>query len=87
MLSADALEAADDLRSAATATEPDAGTAARVNAALGALHWARYRAGAAEQDGDLSTALDLFEPLLTVRPNWSRCPCAAPWWQRRRRDR
>ena len=69
VLSADALEAADDLRSAATATEPDAGTAARVNAALGALHWARYRAGAAEQDGDLSTALDLFEPLLTVRPD------------------
>ena len=69
VLSADALEAADDLRSAAAATEPDAGTAARVNAALGALHWARYRAGAAEQDGDLSTALDLFEPLLTVRPD------------------
>lgn len=67
VLSADVLEVADDLRRAAAATKPDAGTAARVSAALGVLHWARYRAGALEKDGDLGIALTLFEPLLAVR--------------------
>lgn len=69
VLSADVLEVADDLRRAAAAAKPEARTAARVNAALGALHWARYRAGAPEREGDLGIALTLFEPLLTVRPD------------------